>query len=162
MFNGLTSLGGLLGLYSGAPILAAVGSATNGFSSNSSGYHTFGPLLAVFLPLFFLWMTFCFAAAVLMLVSLWKIFEKTGRPGWAGIIPIYNVVLMFQMVGMSPWLILLAVIPFVGPFIFFIVSIMMYVKLARAFGQGEGFAVGLILLPIVFLPILAFGQARFN
>ena len=63
---------------------------------------------------------------------------------------------------MSPWLVLLVFIPVVGPIALFIVSIVMNIKLAKAFGKEEVFAIGLILLPVIFIPILAFDQSKFN
>ena len=51
---------------------------------------------------------------IIAIVAMWKIFKKAGKPGWASIIPIYNSVVMFQICGMNPWLLLLAIIPFVN------------------------------------------------
>ncbi len=103
-------------------------------------------------------MVIYFAILLLMIVSLWKIFEKAGKPGWAAIIPIYNIIVMLEIVGKPVWWLLLLFIPFVG----IVVSIMMVLELAKKFGKGGGFALGLILLPIVFYPILAFGDAKYE
>ena len=125
----------------------------------------FAPIVALFVilaPIFAFICLIAVAAGVLMIVSWWKVFEKAGRPGWPAIVPIYNLVVMFELVGISPWLILLVLIPGLGSLALFIVMIFMNIKLAQAFGKSEGFAVGLILLPIVFVPILAFGSSRFT
>ncbi|MFO1006502.1 MAG: DUF5684 domain-containing protein [Planctomycetaceae bacterium] len=105
-----------------------------------------------------IFMVIYFAILLLMIVSLWKVFEKAGKPGWAAIIPIYNIIVMLQIVGKPVWWVLLLFIPFVG----IVVSIMMVLELAKKFGKGGGFALGLILLPIVFYPILAFGDAKYE
>jgi hypothetical protein len=95
--------------------------------------------------------------AVVVIVSAWKIFAKAGQPGWAAIIPIYNVIVLLQICGRPIWWIILFLIPIVS----IVVSIIVYLDLAKAFGKSVGFGVGLILLPFVFMPILAFGDAQY-
>ena len=110
---------------------------------------------------FAVYMVVGIAIAVLMVVAMWKMFTKAGKPGWASIVPIYNLVVLFQIVGMNPWLILLSLIPLVGSVAMFILSIMLAIKLAKAFGKGTGFAVGLIFLGPIFYLILGFGDAQY-
>lgn len=98
------------------------------------------------------------AVGILVLVATWKMFTKAGKPGWAAIIPIYNTIVMLQIAGMSPWMVLLMFIPIAN----IIVMILMYVKLAEKFGKGGGYAVGLIFLPYVFIPMLAWGNAEYQ
>ena len=95
---------------------------------------------------------------VLMVASVWKIFTKAGQPGWAAIIPIYNVIVLLKIIGKPWWWILGFLIPLVN----FIVMILMAVGLAKVFGKGTGFAIGLILLGFVFYPMLAFGDATYT
>ena len=92
---------------------------------------------------------------IISIVSMWKVFTKAGQPGVFSIIPIFNIVIMFKIAGLNPWMILLLFIPFVN----IVVAIRLYVKIAEAFGKDGGFAVGLILLGIVFFPILAFDDS---
>lgn len=94
---------------------------------------------------------------ILSIVAMWKIFTKAGKPGWASIVPIYNIVVMFQISGLNPWLILLFLIPFAN----IVIMIMMYVKLAKAFDKGTGFALGLIFLNTIFVLILGFGNSKY-
>ena len=98
------------------------------------------------------------AFIVLMIASAWKIYTKAGQPGWAAIIPIYNVIVLLKIIGKPWWWILGFLIPFVN----FIVMILMAVGLAKVFGKGTGFAIGLILLSFIFYPILAFGDATYT
>lgn len=98
------------------------------------------------------------ALTVLLIASLWRVFAKAGRPGWAALIPIYNMIVLLEIVGRPWWWLLLMFIPFVN----FIIIIMTFLDLARVFGKGTGFGVGLLLLTIIFLPILAFGSARYS
>jgi hypothetical protein len=95
---------------------------------------------------------------VVMLAGLWKIFAKAGKPGWAALIPIYNMVVLLEIVGKPIWWILLLLIPCVG----FIIGILVAVELAKCFGKGGGFAVGMIFLPFIFYPILGFGDAQYR
>jgi hypothetical protein len=97
------------------------------------------------------------AVCVLVIASWWKVFTKAGQPGWAAIIPIYNFIVMLQLVRKPMWWFLMFLIPFVN----FIFLILLYVELAKAFGKSTGFALGLIFLGPIFLPILAFGSAEY-
>ena len=98
------------------------------------------------------------AFIVLMIASAWKVFTKAGQPGWAAIIPIYNVIVLLKIIGKPWWWIIGLLIPFVN----FVVMILMAVGLAKVFGKGIGFAIGLILLSFIFYPILAFGDATYT
>ena len=99
----------------------------------------------------------CVAIVVLVIAALWKVFVKAGQPGWAAIIPIYNTIVLITIVGKPWWWIFLLLIPYVN-IVFFI---LLYIGLARVFGKGGGFAVGLIFLGFIFLPILGFGSATY-
>ena len=93
---------------------------------------------------------------VLMIAALWKVFEKAGEPGWAAIIPIYNLIVMLRIAGKPAWWVVLMLIPFVN----FVVAIILMIAFAQAFGKGAGFGIGLALLPMIFFPILAWGDSR--
>jgi hypothetical protein len=97
------------------------------------------------------------AIMVLMIAALWKVFEKAGEPGWAAIVPIYNLVVLLKIAGKPAWWVILMLIPFVN----LIVGIIAMVAFAQAYGKGVGFALGLLILPIIFLPILAWGDSRY-
>ena len=98
------------------------------------------------------------ALAVFMIATLWKIFAKAGKPGWACLIPIYNLIVMLEIAGKPVWWFLLFFIPVVN----LVIMILVLAGLATNFGKGGGFVVGLILLPIIFYPILAFGGAQYR
>ena len=95
---------------------------------------------------------------LLMIVALWKVFTKAGQPGWASIIPIYNLYVWCKIVGRPWWWILLMLIPFVN----FIIAIILCIDMAKSFGKGAGFGIGLAFLGIIFLPILGFGSAQYQ
>ncbi len=96
--------------------------------------------------------------AVVILVAWWKIFTKAGKPGWAAIIPIYNVIVMLQVIGRPVWWIILFLIPVVN----IIIEIIIFLDLAKSFGRSTGFGIGLILLNPIFVLILAFGDAEYK
>jgi hypothetical protein len=97
------------------------------------------------------------AVIVLMVVAMWKVFTKAGEPGWAAIVPIYNIIVFLRISGKPVWWIILLIIPFVN----FIISLLVSLGLAKNFGKGGGFGVGLWLLSPIFILILAFGDAKF-
>ena len=98
------------------------------------------------------------AIAVLVIASLWQIFVKMGEDGWKAIIPIYNYVVLLQLVGRPVWWVLLFFVPFVNLVVLFLV----WKDVAEGFGKGTGFAVGMLLLGFIFLPMLAFGDAQWQ
>lgn len=99
------------------------------------------------------------AIFLVVIASLWKVFVKAGKPGWAAIVPIYNLIVLLDIVDKPVWYIVLILIPGVGPLV---LTILINLELAKKFGKEMGFAIGLIILPIVFLPMLAFGDAQYR
>lgn len=95
---------------------------------------------------------------VLIIVAIWKIFEKAGEPGWKAIIPLYNVYTEYKIFWGNGWLCLLTLIPIVN----IVVTIILYSKISKAFGHGAGFTVGLLFLPYVFLTMLGFNGDEYQ
>ncbi|WDF76959.1 DUF5684 domain-containing protein [Mucilaginibacter sp. AW1-7] len=112
---------------------------------------------AVFAALFGIMMIPAIITWVIVVVGMWKVFEKAGKPGWASIIPIYNVIVLLEIVGKPVWWIIMFLIPCVN-FIFGIWTINL---LSKSYGQSEGFTIGLLLLPFIFYPILGFGNYQY-
>ena len=96
--------------------------------------------------------------SVLMLISLWKVYTKAGKPGWASIIPIYNIIVLLEITGLPVWYIALMFIPFANIYAMFKI----YIELAHKFGKSTGFGLGMIFLPIICLPILAFSKQKID
>ena len=94
------------------------------------------------------------ALSILMIISLWKIFKKAGKPGWASIIPIYNIYIMCEIAEKEWWYVLLSCVPFANIY----AMIVLYNGMAKKFGKSGGFVAGMILLPVIFFPMLAFGK----
>lgn len=98
------------------------------------------------------------ALVVVMIASMWKIFDKAGKPGWAAIIPIYNIIVLLEIIEKPIWWIVLFFLPFANV----VAAVLIDIELAKKFGKDALFGIGLLLLPIVFFPILAFGSARYK
>lgn len=102
--------------------------------------------------------------SILQIIGMWKMFTKAGEKGWKSIIPIYNVVILFKISGLSPWLILAyfaTVIPFVGWIVTFCLTIYQSYKLSKSFGKDIGYTIGLILVTPIFYMILGLGNAEY-
>ncbi len=97
------------------------------------------------------------AVIALMIVSMWKIFTKAGKPGWACIIPIYNIIVLLEIVGKPWWWLLLMLLPIVN----FVLMIWMLNLLSKSFGHEVGFTLGLIFLGFIFFPILGLGESKY-
>jgi hypothetical protein len=111
---------------------------------NSSPF-SFSPVLIIFM----------IAIWVVSVAGVWKTYQKAGKPGWAAIIPIYNIIVLIEIVGKPVWWFLLFFVPCVN----FVFIIWVYNLLSKSFGKSEGFTVGLILLSPIFMCILGFGDA---
>ncbi len=98
------------------------------------------------------------AILVIVLAGCWKMFVKAGQPGWGILIPIYNAYLMIKIAGRPGWWLILMFTPLVN----FIVGIVIAVDIARNFGKGIGFVLGMIFLGFIFYPILGFGSAEYR
>jgi len=98
------------------------------------------------------------AVIVLVIAGMWKVFTKAGKPGWACIVPIYNIIVLLEIAGRPIWWIVLLFIPIVN----FIVLILLGIDVAKGFGKGTGFGLGLAFLGFIFYPILGFGDATYS
>ncbi len=103
------------------------------------------------------WLLFSLAITLLMVVGLWKIFTKAGKAGWLSLIPLVNMVILAQIVGWDGLKILALFVPFLN----IIFGLILFLDLARAFGKGSGFGVGLFLLPVIFIPMLGFDSSTY-
>ena len=105
------------------------------------------------LPIILLAFTFI----IIMIIANWKFFVKAGKPGWACIVPIYNLWVTCEIAGMPGW----AFIGYLIPFVNYVFPIVVTVLLAKKFDKGVGFIIGLILLSPIFYLILAFGDSEY-
>jgi len=111
-------------------------------------------LLALIIPI----VIFGITVTVVEIIGAWFMFEKAGEPGWASIIPIYNYLVAIKIAGKPWWYILLMLIPVINLFVY----IMILNGLAKNFGKGTGFTVGLFFFRFIFIPILGFGNSAYS
>ncbi len=124
--------------------------------AQDTGYEAAGGAAGAIVGLLFtlIWL----AVMVLVIAGMWKVFVKAGKPGWACLIPIYNVIVLLEIAGKELWWIILFFIPVVN----FVILILVSIAVAEKFGKGAGFGLGLAFLPMFFFPLLGFGDARYQ
>lgn len=102
---------------------------------------------------------------IVNIIGMWKTFSKAGQAGWKSLIPIYNTITLLKIVGLSPWFILVylaAIIPTIGSLVVLGFTIYVMYRLAKSFGHGAGFTVGLLFLSPIFYCILGFGKSEYQ
>lgn len=125
-------------------ILALIGQASD--SSSGGAGTAFGVIIGV-------------AIALVMIASLWVVFTKAGQRGWMAIIPFLNTYVMVRVANRPWWwFLVILLVPCVG----LIFSIIVFIDIAKQFGKSAAFGIGLVLLPFIFFPILAWGSAQYQ
>jgi len=94
---------------------------------------------------------------LVVIAGIWKTFVKARQPGWASLVPIYNVWVMLKIADRPGWWLILLFIPLVNLVVVALISI----SIANRFGKGTGFGLGLTFLGLIFYPILGFGDAKY-
>ena len=101
---------------------------------------------------------------IVALIGMWKTFAKAGQPGWAVLIPIYNIIVLLRVAGL-PWYWvftpLIVVIPLLGAIAYLVWIVWVHHRISTRFGQGVGFTIGLTLLGPIFWLILGFGSSKY-
>lgn len=98
------------------------------------------------------------ALTVVVFAGFWKVFEKAGEPGWAAIIPIYNLYVLIRVSGNAWWWLILLFIPVIN----LLATIKISIDVAGKFGKGILFGLGLTFLSFVFYSLLGFGNYRYQ
>jgi len=101
---------------------------------------------------------FVLAIILFLIASLWRVFSKAGKPGWLVLVPIVNAYVLLKIAGRPGWWLILLIIPLVN----LIISVLVSIDLAKTFGKGTGFGLGLAFLGPIFYPILGFGSATYS
>lgn len=96
----------------------------------------------------------CLAVCIFTIVCNWKVFKKAGKNGWEAIVPIYNIIVLLEITKLPMWYLILFLIP-VGNFV---ALLLIYIELAKKFGQSTLFGIGLAFLTPIFMAILAFNK----
>ncbi len=101
---------------------------------------------------------FYFIVLIAIVAGFWQVFTKAGKPGWAAIIPIYNIIVLLEVAGKPLWWIVLCFIPLAN----LIALVFVGLAVAKNFGKSEAFGIGLALLPFIFYPILGFSDTQYQ
>lgn len=104
-----------------------------------------------------IWIVY-FAFIAVVLAGNWKVFEKAGEPGWAVLVPFYNTWVLIKVSDNPWWFFVLMFIPLVQIY----PSVKVPYDIAKEFGQGAGFGLGMIFLPFIFFPLLGFGDYEYQ
>lgn len=114
--------------------------------------------LTIFLITIFIFLFISLVTILFRTIYRWFLFKKMGREGWEAIIPIYNKIIEIETLDMPSYMVILLFIPPLT----LLVNVLISINIGRKFDKDTGFTVGLILLPIIFYPILVFGNSKFN
>ena len=98
------------------------------------------------------------AITVVVVAGVWKTFEKAGEPGWAAIVPIYNLYVLVKISGNQWWWLILLFIPVIN----ILAQAKISIDVADKFGQGILFGLGLLVLSFVFYPLVGFGDYQYR
>ncbi|HOZ53965.1 MAG TPA: DUF5684 domain-containing protein [Bacilli bacterium] len=133
------------------------------YSNAVVGATAFSALAGVWLVMIIIFSIIALAVGIVCIISMWKLFVKAGRTGWYAIIPILNIITMLDIVGYKWYYICafcLSAIPYIGWLAALLFNVTYMIKFVRAYGNKEPipFAIGLIFLPYIFLPIMAFSK----
>ena len=135
-----------------SPILAQV---------SKNNQNAIAAAAAAFVAAFFLVFV---VVGIVTLIGMWKTFDKAGQPGWAVLIPIYNIIVLLRIAGL-PWYWVfapfVAIIPILGWIAYLVWIVWVYHRISTRFGQGVGFTIGLTLLGPIFWLILGFGSSKY-
>lgn len=130
----------------------------------SSDYYSYGSdaasgAVGAFMGFMLVYCLVILAIAIVLLIAEWKVFKKAGKPGWAALIPFYNLYTLFDIVYPGNGIkFLFLLIPFYNIYVY----IKLYIDLAKAYGYGGVFAVGLIFLSPIFMCIMGFGGCTYQ
>jgi hypothetical protein len=107
---------------------------------------------------------FVFVLLLIVLAGMWKVYTKAGEPGWAVLVPIYNTYVLARIGDKPGWMGIVAClagfIPIVGHIVGLVLFLIISIGVARTFGKGAWFGVGLCFLSFIFYPVLGFGSSE--
>ena len=104
------------------------------------------------------WILVELALIAFYMYCMWRIFVKAGKPGWAAIVPVYNILIELEITRLPWWFIFLMFVPAAN----FVIAIFILFSMAKVFGKSTAFGFGLLFLGFVFIPILAFGKDQYD
>lgn len=115
-------------------------------------------VVGVYLFCIFVFFLLALIPAIAMIVGMWKIFEKAGHPGWAAIVPYYNMYILNEIACKDIMWFIFTLIPCLN----FVAMIVICMDVAKNFRKDPAYGVGMALLPFIFMPMLGFSDARYT
>ena len=133
-------------------------------SGNQEAAAQFGALLALIAGFGMILVAGIVVIGIVTLIGMWKVFTKAGEPGWAVLVPVYNIIVLLRVAGL-PWYWvftpLILIIPLLGAIAYLAWIVWVHHRISTNFGQGVGFTIGLTLLGPIFWLILGFGSSKY-
>ncbi len=120
--------------------------------AQSDGSGAIAAIIGLFMTLVWL------VVMVAMIAGMWKTFAKAGEPGWAAIIPIYNILILVKIARKEVWWVVFFFLPLLN----LVGLIVICMEVAKHFGKGAGFGIGMAFLPPIFWPLLGFSNAQYQ
>ena len=77
------------------------------------------------------WLIFILLVQVIHGIGTWKLYIKAGRKSWEAFVPVYNGIVLMQIINRPKWWILLLFIPVINLFMFPII----WIETLRTFGK---------------------------
>ncbi|MGA7147967.1 MAG: DUF5684 domain-containing protein, partial [Microbacterium sp.] len=93
-------------------------------------------------------------------LALSAVFRKSGEEGWKAWVPVLNVIVLLQLGSLSPWLVLLGLVPILGPLALWVFIVLACYRINLAFGFGVGMTVVAALSLPVWATVIGFGATR--
>ena len=92
------------------------------------------------------WILFILLVQVIHFLGTWKLYVKAGRKAWEAAIPIYNGIVLMQIINRPKWWVLLLFIPIINLLMFPVV----WVETIRSFGQNKLWQTWAVILTLGF------------
>ncbi len=92
------------------------------------------------------WILFILIVQLIHFLGTWKLYVKAGRKAWEAAIPIYNGIVLMQIINRPKWWVLLLFIPIINLLMFPVI----WVETIRSFGQNKLWQTWAVILSLGF------------
>ncbi len=76
---------------------------------------------------------FILSVQVIHALGTWKLYVKAGRKAWESIVPIYNAIVLMQIINRPKWWVVLLFVPIINLLMFPII----WIETIRSFGRNS-------------------------
>ncbi len=92
------------------------------------------------------WIIFILIVQVIHFLGTWKLYVKAGRKAWEAAIPVYNSIVLMQIINRPKWWVILLFIPIINLLMFPVI----WVETIRSFGRNSLLDTWLVILTLGF------------